>query len=833
MEAPFSMDEGTKRFLNGLRTPVWIINLTSGESVFANERGLKLSPQICSRECLNNQTNEILKTVHEMIKETIAKGGNEFKSTFNTEEGPMKANFHVLPQASESTSLVMLEAHNLKRSKDFVFIQTPRPSEFQTTLWNEAKSRSPQAEAMMVLYNLQTGKVILSNKWAKQKLPKDIFENDYTINLGNRTNPTNFLPYIKDRLIVEKILRKLNQNERVQLIAEVDAPSQAEHLFLIEKTRDPTTGEDLIVCFEEDITHFVEPKRAAILRSLTKPQPEFTAMLGMSEMLVSTYLSKDYASPDLLRDSSETLLRIINMFDLCKIEEGSMVLESAEFDIYSTVEDCVEFASSVAKHKGLHIDLFTSGNIPTKLLGDSRRLKHVLLNFISNAIKFSKPGSGQVLVTLEPAQVETGPKYITLKLDVIDQGIGVAAKDMNLFLDWSHIANSYKTNKETGIGLAVSKQIVELMGGNISVKSILGEGTTISCQFTLEVVAQIGSPLYTYRTAPSNLHGMRVLIVGDSDKKEIEILQQYLKEWGLYSETVDSAANCIEILTRTKGTENAFELVFISPAINDMKAFKLHKMIDKTDDFGQLQAVVITNKRKLGDRLSTQPSPIRRSRLFELLHKFAGRRQFYKKTDTLTNRIGNSNSSLENKGEINVLVVEDNAMAQVFASRILRKTGGYKVDSVTNGKQAIEAFKKGNFDIILMDCQMPELDGYLATKQIRDLEKETGGHVIIIAVTAMNMQEDRDRCFQMGMDDFLSKPVKNVDLVQKITHWSKTTKINKEEVEFGEFNTVQPSASNPKRRHSTANQLPSAVSLFQKRYDTSFPLGSKKDRLLI
>jgi len=390
------------------------------------------------------------------------------------------------------------------------------------------------------------------------------------------------------------------------------------------------------------------------------------------------------------------------------------------------------------------------------------------------------------------------------------------------------VANSYKTNKETGLGLAISKQIVELMGGTIGANSKLGEGSTFWCDVTLEIVPQINAPPCAYKLPPNNVLGAKAMIVGDETKNEVKILVKYLTEWGLHSSIVPTAATCFQRLSECmEDPDKAFELVFISFGITDMKPFKLHKMLDRTETFGNVQACVLTNKRKLGDRLSTQPIPIRRSKLHDYLNKFAARRHLYKRITPLPAESETTTHPIipTRTGDINVLVVEDNAMAQVFASRILRKTGGYKVDSVANGKQAVEAFKKGNFDIILMDCQMPELDGYSATKQIRDLEKETGGHVIIIAVTAMTMQEDRDRCFQMGMDDYLSKPVTNKDLIQKITQWSKQTKINKEEVEFGEFNTVLPSM---KQRRP----VPSG-NLFQKRFDASFPMLTKKDRLLI
>jgi CheY-like chemotaxis protein len=339
----------------------------------------------------------------------------------------------------------------------------------------------------------------------------------------------------------------------------------------------------------------------------------------------------------------------------------------------------------------------------------------------------------------------------------------------------------------------------------------------------LETVYRVGVPPCGYKLLPANLSGIRVLIVGEEAKNEAQILSKYLTEWDLQTTVVPSAAICLDKLSESLSTgAEPYELVFISQSIPDMKPFKLHKMIDRNIQFGHAHACVLTNKRKLGDRLSTQPVPIRRSKLHDYLGKFAARRHLYKKITPALERKDFAEPLTPR--DINVLVVEDNAMAQVFASRILRKTGGYKVDSVTNGKQAVEAFKKGNFDIILMDCQMPELDGYSATKQIRDLEKETGGHVIIIAVTGMTMQEDRDRCFQMGMDDYLSKPVTNKDLIQKITQWSKQTRINKEEVEFGEFNTQQPAHK---------QMRPSATLFGSKRFDSAFPVGAAKDRLLM
>lgn len=252
--------------------------------------------------------------------------------------------------------------------------------------------------------------------------------------------------------------------------------------------------------------------------------------------------------------------------------------------------------------------------------------------------------------------------------------------------------HSHQSSKETGIGLAVSKQLVELMGGNIGFHSKLGEGSTFWCRIPFGKIFKVGVPPCFYKIAPANIENAKVLIVGDTKRFQLELLQRYLKDWGLES-TIEGDRNAAQDML------SQFELVFISADVPE--PYELQKAALSKN----AQAVVLSSKRTTGDRLTTLSVPIRRSKLFEFLGKFGTRRRNFQRN--MEEQGGEKEQERKgNNKDINVLVVEDNAIAQVFASRILKKSGMCKVDTVVNGKQGVEAFKRGSYDLILMDCQV-------------------------------------------------------------------------------------------------------------------------------
>ncbi len=486
-------------------------------------------------------------------------------------------------------------------------------------------------------------------------------------------------------------------------------------------------------------------------------------IVGMTDLLLDTELSHeqiDYA--ETVRDSTDALLTIINdILDLSKIEAGKLEMENIDFDIRVAVEGVIDIFSIKTEKKGLELSCFISPEVSSLLRGDPGRLRQVLINLTGNAIKFTDNGEVGINVTM----AEETDSHITVRFDVKDTGIGIPADRMGrLFKSFSQ-ADASTTRKYggTGLGLSIAKQIAGLMGGQIGVESEDGKGSNF--WFT-SVFEKRPSDQQESRVEQGDIQGMRMLIIGE-DSTSRQILKTYLESWHCRVEEIDSSEKVMVTLQNAAAEDDPFKVMLLDNCIPKPELEDLAQKIKAEPQLQDLQLVILISVGMRGDAehfhklgfAAYLVKPIKQTLLLDCLRIVTG--------GSATGRKGSSKRivtrhsiSEDHKRHIRILLAEDNTINQKIALRILEKKLGYHADLVTNGREAVESLEKFDYDLVLMDCQMPEVDGYEATGTIRDRNSAVRDHNIpIIAMTANAMVGDREKCLEAGMDDYVAKPV--------------------------------------------------------------------------
>ncbi len=514
-------------------------------------------------------------------------------------------------------------------------------------------------------------------------------------------------------------------------------------------------------------------------------------VLGMAELLLDTPLNAQQLHfINILHNSGESLLSIINdILDFSKIEAGRFELEDIDFDLYKSVEEVIELFSERAHSKNLELNYRIDPGVIEWVKGDPTRIRQVLGNLIGNAIKFTERGEVVVDISLDSAFSNTkqngseNVNQIGVCFTVIDTGIGINHDIIpRLFQAFSQ-ADGSTTRKYggTGLGLAISKQLVELMGGTeIKVNSHLGKGSTFS--FTLPLL--IGNCIESQRSAKrdSELTGVRLLIVEDNATSR-GILSAYTKSWGMLVDSVSSAQKALDSLHESTISHQAYDLVLIDMKMANMNGLELGQKIKANQDWNKIPLIMLTSTHYKGEADEARKTgfavyktkPIRKNDLYQCLvqaNSLPTDDELLRSTDSTSQDIvkqPDMQSALTTQGHL--LLAEDNPVNQAVALGMLRKFG-YTVDVVKNGLEAIDAVQHKTYDLVLMDCMMPEMDGYRATTEIR--RQQSAGrlhHFPIIALTANAIEGDREKCLTTGMDDYLAKPIKAKDLVNIIELW--------------------------------------------------------------
>lgn len=493
-------------------------------------------------------------------------------------------------------------------------------------------------------------------------------------------------------------------------------------------------------------------------------------VLGMTELLLNTPLDQSqtrYAKT--IGRSGQTLLSVINdILDFSKIEAGKLLLTESAFDLRDLVEDVVEMVAETAHNKLVEVALQMDPDCPVAFNGDSTRLRQVLINLMSNAVKFTDEGEVRLLVDVTGS--ETG--YANIQFDVIDTGIGISAEFKERIFASFVQADGTATRQHggTGLGLAISARLANLMGGTIEVESTEGEGS----QFTLVVkLEQLSKSVEDAWCTPNALLGKTILVV-DDNKTNCEILEGQVRFWGAKPIVANSGLQALEWLAKNTNAVDIPNAALLDMHMPGMNGFELATKI-KTDGIAaNMQCVLISSAGDLHDQ-----SALNGAGIVSMVHKPVRQQDLYNcliatmdpKQRALISQKKVVTALDSNKLQGSVLLAEDNRVNQDMMLEMLRLLGLHCV-LAGNGQAAITEYQTDQFDLILMDCQMPVLDGFGATEKIRNIEKNTPDtHIPIVALTANAMEGDRERCLNAGMDDYLSKPVNMKQLLETLSQW--------------------------------------------------------------
>jgi signal transduction histidine kinase/CheY-like chemotaxis protein/HPt (histidine-containing phosphotransfer) domain-containing protein len=497
-------------------------------------------------------------------------------------------------------------------------------------------------------------------------------------------------------------------------------------------------------------------------------------IVGMVQLLMNTQLDTQqryYAR--IAQSSSDALLALINdILDFSKIEAGRLELEEREFDLAALVADTAEMFASRAEQQGLELAYYLHPDVPCGVIGDSERLRQVLVNLTSNAIKFTQKGEVVIRLTLE----ERSDNDAVIRLSVRDTGIGIPADRRDrLFQLFTQVdASTTRQYGGTGLGLAISKQLVELMRGQIGVESETGRGSTFWCTVRLRL-----QPCHTAQAARlgEEMRGLRVLVVDDNATQR-EILTEQLDAWGLKSSAAADGPAALAALLRAAQEGTSFQLALVDRQMPIMNGEQLTQAVRAIPALSDLKLVMLTAAAEAPSPARQETlglygcvnKPIRQSQLFDIfVNAVTGAKRG---GESASPSISPSRVPHKLHG-IHILLAEDNHINQVVASEILQHAG-LTCDIVQNGLQAVEAVKMFDYDVVLVDCQMPEMDGFEATRRIRALEREgrvgrSSEHPLpIIALTANAIKGDRERCLEAGMSDHVAKPINPKLLLEKI-----------------------------------------------------------------
>ncbi|HYN10103.1 MAG TPA: response regulator [Vicinamibacterales bacterium] len=492
-------------------------------------------------------------------------------------------------------------------------------------------------------------------------------------------------------------------------------------------------------------------------------------VIGMAGLLLDTDLSAEQREfAQAIQTSGDALLTIINdILDFSKIEAGKLTFETLDFDLTSTIEGGVDLLAERAGAKNLELAVLIESAVPTALRGDAGRLRQIVVNLVGNAVKFTERGEVLVRVWLEE---ETSGEAI-VRVEVRDTGIGVPAQVQACLFDAFAQADGSTTRKfgGTGLGLAISKRLVELMGGAIGVRSIEGQGATFwfTARFEKQTVPTKAA------TAPmAALAGRRVLVVDDNQTNR-QILHYQLAAWGMHDVSASSGAEALTTLRDAAVQGVRFDLVILDYHMPEMDGLMLARAIKADDAIASIPLMLMTSLGQhdeaelRGAGLSMRlTKPVKQAQLRESLARVLGASPSH----VVAGPSAATAAPAPHRRRARVLVAEDNVVNQRVVILQLRRLG-YSAEAVGNGAEAVEALGRIAYDIVLMDCQMPELDGYEATRLIRRREAGRPRHIPIIAMTAHALQGDREKCLQAGMDDYISKPVIASELDAVLARW--------------------------------------------------------------
>jgi signal transduction histidine kinase/DNA-binding response OmpR family regulator len=493
-------------------------------------------------------------------------------------------------------------------------------------------------------------------------------------------------------------------------------------------------------------------------------------VIGMTGLLLETQLNDDQRDMmETARSSSEQLLSIINdILDYSKLDAGKVEIETVEFEVLSLIEETCDIVASRAGAADLELVSHVESSVPDRLMGDSTRIKQVLLNLLNNALKFTHKGE----VVLRVSGDDLDENNVEVLIQVIDTGIGIPRDRMDrLFRSFSQIdASTTRRFGGSGLGLAISRQLVTLMGGEITVTSEEGEGSTFSLRVPFRKAVE--------RPRQSLDFSDRKIMVVEDNAASLESLVEPLRSFGCQIQSMVDPQQAIAAL---RANPEVFDGVILDLTLPDQNSEQTLRELLADTWMRRLQVFVACRVDQLSRASALRPlgiqghltKPFKRAQLISFLERQSST-PLGPDLITSAGKFGCSKAAMAAHAQFQILLVEDNPVNQKVALRLLKKRG-YRSVVASNGREALQKLEQLSVHLILMDCQMPEMDGFEATRAIRSSEQETGEHIPIIAMTANALQGDRERCLEAGMDDYLTKPVRAAKLYEYLENWLQHT----------------------------------------------------------
>ncbi len=490
-------------------------------------------------------------------------------------------------------------------------------------------------------------------------------------------------------------------------------------------------------------------------------------IIGMTELALETKLTTlqhEYLS--MVRSSADSLLSVINdVLDFSKIEAGKLDLDPTEFALRDTLGDTIKSLAIRAHQKGLELAFHSQADVPDALIGDSGRLRQIVVNLVGNALKFTEKGEVVLRVSMDSRSHDK----VQLHFTVTDTGIGIPTeKQQQIFEAFSQADSSTTRNYGgTGLGLSISSRLVQLMGGSIWIESEVGKGSTF--HFTAQFGWNDSMPLTSMPVERASIENLPVLVVDDNATNRL-ILQEVLSHWKMRPTLVSASDQALAEMRRANDAAQAYPLILVDAQMPDVDGFSLAASIKENPDFAGSTIMMLSSSgqsddvarcRKLGIA-AYLTKPVKQTELFNVINEVVSGVE--RKAQT---KVELTLEKEEKLHQYKILLAEDSLVNQRLAVHLLEKKG-HTVVVAGNGREAVDAAAREYFDLVLMDVQMPELNGYEATKAIRELEGSLGRKIPIIAMTAHAMKGDRERCLEEGMDGYISKPIASKELYRVI-----------------------------------------------------------------